>query len=361
MSVIECDAVVVGGGVMGSAAAWQLALRGADTVLLERFEPDHVRGASHGASRMFRYAYPDPFYVDLVARSLPLWREIEAASGTPLLAITGGVDHGDAADTQAIADAMAAAGAERHWLDPDEAARRWPGLRFETRVLYHPGSGRVDADAAVRALQQLARAHGARVQHRARVTAVEPGAVAVGADRYRARHVVVAAGAWTHHLLGDRLALPPLVVTQEQPLHFAARTPGEWPGFIHRRGAGFAPLEFVYGMLTPGEGIKVGFHHGGPECDPDTRDYAPEAGRLATLLDYVRDWIPGVDVDAWTPISCTYTTTPNEDFVIDAVDELVVAAGFSGHGFKFAPLVGQLLAELALDGARPPQRFALPG
>src|SRR5882757_4964105 len=138
---------------MGSAAAWQLAARGADTVLLERFEPGHVRGASHGASRLFRYAYPDPFYVDLVVQSLPLWRALEAASGLPLLTITGGVDHGDPAGTRPIADAMAAAGGERHWLDPDEAARRWPGLRFETPVLHHPQSGRLNADAAVQALQ----------------------------------------------------------------------------------------------------------------------------------------------------------------------------------------------------------------
>jgi sarcosine oxidase len=360
VSVIECDVVVVGGGVMGSAAAWQLATRGADTVLLERFEPGHVRGASHGASRMFRYAYPDPFYVELVSRSLPLWRAIESASGTPLLTITGGVDHGELDRIRAIADAMAAAGAELRWLDPDEAARRWPGLRYETPVLHHPGSGRVNADAAVRALQQLSVEGGARVRHRAEVTRVEPGEVVVGADTYRARRVVVAAGAWTRSLLGDRLPAPELVVTQEQPLHFAARQPGEWPGFIHHRGADDAPFQFVYGMLTPGEGVKVGFHHAGPECDPDARDFAPEPGRLAALLDYVREWVPGVDVDNWTPISCTYTTTPNEDFVIDSVDELVVAAGFSGHGFKFAPLVGELLADLALDGVRPPERFARP-
>src|SRR6266496_3864833 len=149
MSVIEADIVVVGGGVMGSAAAWQLAARGVDTVLLERFEPGHVRGASYGASRMFRFAYADPFYVDLVARSLPLWREVESASGVPLLAITGGVDHGDPASTAAIADALDAAGAIGQWLPPREAAQRWPGLRFETPALHHPQSGRLDADAAV--------------------------------------------------------------------------------------------------------------------------------------------------------------------------------------------------------------------
>ncbi len=361
MSVIEADIVVVGGGVMGSAAAWQLAARGVDTVLLERFEPGHVRGASHGASRMFRFAYADPFYVDLVARSLPLWREVESASGVPLLAITGGVDHGDPASTAAIADALDAAGAIGQWLPPREAAQRWPGLRFETPALHHPQSGRLDADAAVTALQQIAMARGALVRHHAQVTHIDPGrpAVEVGDDTYRARRIVVTAGAWTQRLLGEHLPLPPLRVTQEQPLHFAPRVKDEWPSFIHHRGSDVAPFQFAYGMRTPGEGVKVGFHHAGPECDPDARDFTPEATRLKALLDYVADWVPGVDVDDWTPISCTYTSTDDEDFVVDAVGEIVVAAGFSGHGFKFAPLVGHLLADLALDGRRPPQRFAL--
>lgn len=364
MGVIEADVVVVGGGVMGSAAAWQLANRGAATVLLERFEPGHVRGASHGASRMFRYAYPDPFYVGLVVRALPLWREIEAASGTSLLDITGGVDHGDRPTLQLIAAAMEAHGVTGQWLEPAEAARRWPGLRVEEAALLHPQSGRLDADAAVSALQQLAAGHGAQVRHQAQVTRIESDAVTVGDDTYRAPRVVVTVGAWTQRLLGEHVSLPPLRVTQEQPLHFVARSPigdGEWPGFIHRREAGTEPFRFVYGMRTPGDGIKVGFHHAGPECDPDARDFVPEAARLKTLLDYVAEWVPGVDVDDWTPISCTYTSTTDEDFVVDAVGSLVLAAGFSGHGFKFAPVIGQLLADLALDGTRPPERFALPG
>jgi sarcosine oxidase len=361
VSVIRTDVVVVGGGVMGSAAAWRLAKRGLDTVLLERFEPGHVRGASHGASRMFRFAYPDPFYVELVARSLPLWREIESASGMPLLTITGGVDHGDPAATHALAAALEAAGVIGQWLSPQEAAERWPGLRFDTPALHHPQSGRLDADAAVSALQRIATACGAQVLHHAPVTRIDPdpAAVEVGPDVYRARRIVVAAGAWTTRLLGPQLVLPPLRVTQEQPVHFVSRLAGEWPSFIHRRGEAHAPFHFAYGMRTLGEGIKVGFHHAGPDCDPDARDFAPEATRLKALLDYVAEWVPGVNVDDWTPISCTYTSTDTEDFVIDAVGNIVVAAGFSGHGFKFAPLVGELLADLVLGAGDAPSRFAL--
>lgn len=363
MSVIGADVVVVGGGVMGSAAAWQLAARGADTVLLERFEPGHARGASHGASRIFRFAYPDPFYVRLAVEALPAWRAIEAKAGVDLLAVTGGVDHGVEPAVSAIADALESAGVPGRWFDPDEAIQRWPGLRFDSRVLAHSASGRLDADAAVEALQKLAVAAGARVHHQVRVTDIGDGQVVTeGGDAYRSQQVVVCAGAWTQRLLGEQVQLPPLRITQEQPLHFAPRAPlagAEWPSFIHHRGPDAAPFAFGYGLRTPGEGVKVGFHHAGPECDPDERDFCPERTRLDALLGYVREWVPGVDAEAWTPISCTYTSTPTEDFVIDAVGNLVVAAGFSGHGFKFAPLVGGMLADLALGGARPPQRFAL--
>src|SRR4051794_27239643 len=106
---------------MGAAAAWQLAARGAGTVLLERFEPGHVRGASHGASRIFRFTYPDPFYAQLAVRALPRWREIEAAAGARLLTVTGGVDHGPGAEVGLIADAVSAAGVPGELLDPHEA------------------------------------------------------------------------------------------------------------------------------------------------------------------------------------------------------------------------------------------------
>ncbi|GLK99318.1 N-methyltryptophan oxidase [Dactylosporangium matsuzakiense] len=360
--------VVVGGGAMGSAAAWQLARRGVSVVLLERFAARHTNGASHGASRIFRLSYAEPGYIALAREAERLWRELENDTGAHLLTVTGGADHGDHPFLTELADALAAAQVRHHWLSPREAARRWPGLRFETPVLFHPDSGRLHADRSVAALQDAARALGATVRHSTPVTAIE----VLGDDRVRvhtdtealrARRVVAAVGAWTAGLLGAQVPLPPLRVTQEQPAHFAARIPADgWPSFGHRFAAGSAAAaQFyggIYGLATPGEGVKVGFHGVGPVVDPDRRDFMPEPAQLAALRNYVRRWLPGADPDVFAPISCTYTTTPDTDFVLDRHGPLVVATGFSGHGFKFTPAVGRILAGLAVDGTRPDQRFA---
>ncbi|WP_238018915.1 FAD-dependent oxidoreductase [Dactylosporangium sp. AC04546] len=356
------DIVVVGGGAMGSAAAWQLARRGVDVVLLERFAAGHTNGASHGASRIFRLSYPDPVHIALAREARELWRELEQLTGEHLLTVTGGADHGDHPSLSELASGLAVAGVAHHWLAPREAAERWPGIRFDTRVLFHPDSGRLHADRSVAAMQAAAAKSGAAVRHSTPVTSIEvlgEDAVLVHTDAggYRARRVVAAVNAWAGKLLGRLAPLPPLRVTQEQPAHFAARdTEDGWPSFGHRFAAETV-YGGIYGLATPGEGIKVGFHGVGPEVDPDHRDRTPEPGQLAALRDYARRWLPGVDADVFTPISCTYTTTPDANFVLDRHGPVVVATGFSGHGFKFTPAIGRVLADLALDGPRPDRRF----
>lgn len=355
------DVVVVGGGAMGSAATWQLATRGADVVLLERFAAGHTRGASHGASRIFRLTYGERVYVELARQALDLWRQLEELSGMALLTMTGGVNHGRLADLTLLADALAAAGEPGSWLGPGEAAERWPGLRYDGAVFYHPDTGRLHADNAVATLQTMAVKIGAEVRHETPVTGISvdrDGVEVRTRDRtYRAPVAVVTAGAWTAKLLGGLVPLPTLRVTQEQPAHFAPVGDVPWPAFVHYgqdSGAG------VYGLATPGEGVKVGLHGTGPEVDPDRRDFLPEPARLQALRRYVHDWLPGLDPDTFTPISCTYTTTPTTDFILDRVGPLVVGAGFSGHGFKFVPAIGRVLADLAMGTGRPDSRFALP-
>lgn len=353
---------------MGSAAAWQLARRGIDVVLLERFQAGHTNGASHGASRIFRLSYPDPVHIALAREALGQWRELEDVSGTDLLTITGGVEHGSHPYLDELADGLAAAGVGRTWLSPQAAAERWPGIRFDTRALFHPDSGRVHADRAVAALQASAEKSGALVWHSRPVRSITIGDDEVFVDTddqtYRARRAVVAVNGWAESLLGDLVPLPPLRVTQEQPAHFATRSAElSWPSFGHLFAEGSsAAATFhggVYALETPGEGVKVGFHGVGPQVDPDRRDFTPEPAQLSALREYVRQWIPGVDPDDFNPISCTYTTTPDSNFVLDRYGPIVVATGFSGHGFKFVPAIGRVLADLALDGARPDLRFAL--
>jgi sarcosine oxidase len=353
------DAMVIGGGAMGSAAAWRLAGLGRSVVLLERFAPGHTNGASHGASRIFRLVYPEPDYIALARRALPLWRELEDATGTPVLELTGGVDHGDQAALAGSAGALEAAGVPGQWLAAEEATERWPGLRFTEPVFFHPSSGRLHADNAVTALQQAATALGAEVRHETPVEAIkvhgdEHVEVVTPERSWHARRVIVAVGAWSAKLLDGLVPLPPLRVTQEQPAHFPARDSATaWPSFIHHVPGG------VYGLATPGEGVKVGFHGAGPVVDPDARDFAPRPELERRLHDYVQEWVPGVDAGRPAPISCTYTTTPTEDFLLDRAGPVVVAAGFSGHGFKFTPAIGEILADLAVSGRPGPGRFAL--
>ncbi|MFT2815636.1 FAD-dependent oxidoreductase [Leifsonia sp. A12D58] len=371
----QVETVVIGGGAMGSATAWQLARRGRSVALLERFTPGHLNGASHGASRNFNTSYSDPTYVAMLAEALPLWRELEAESDSHLLDQVGIVNHGRNPAFDDVALALAGIGFGAEFLTPEAAGERWPGIRFDGRVLYTPDAGRLNADAAVEAMQAAARSHGAEVRHGTRairIDVIDDDRVEVtvtGPDGETetiiANRAVVTVGAWTTTLLEGLVALPRLVVTQEQPAHFALRDQSadadtraatQWPGFNHAIDPAARDYWYsaVYGMYTPGQGVKAGWHGVGPVTDPDARTFLPEPAQLVALQRYVRDWLPGADPEALEPVSCTYTTTADENFVLDRVGPVIVGAGFSGHGFKFTPTVGRILADLA-TGA--PQQF----
>lgn len=341
------DVVVVGAGSMGSATAWWLARRGVDVVLLEQFELGHDRGSSHGETRIFRFAYPEPRYVELAMEALPLWRELEADAGRTLLETTGAVDHGDPAAIAATAAALDACGAPYELLTPAEAAERWPAMRFDTAALFHPDGGRCLAGATVAALQERAAAHGAVVRG-----GVGPASVSVAGDgvvvrtpgggSWEARVAVVTAGAWVGRVLDGVAPVHEHVVTREQIQHFAPLDETAWPSFIHHR----AP--WTYGLLTPGVGVKVGLHHTGPQVDPDTAAELDDAMATAAA-DYVRQWFPGLDPTPLARSRCLYTTTPDESFVLERHGPVVVGSPCSGHGFKFTPRIGQLLADLATN------------
>lgn len=207
------DAIVVGAGVMGTAAAWRLSARGRSVLVLEQFEHGHARGSSHGRSRIFRYAYPDPEYVALARRTRPLWAELESEAATTIIDVTGGVDYGDPHAVGDVVEALTVAGVPFEEWSPGEASDRFAGLRFDRQVCYQPDAGRCRADVAVAAFARCAAARGAQFHQHERVISIETtlqGArVRTDAAEHSAPLVVVAAGAWVTGLVG----LSPIRVT----------------------------------------------------------------------------------------------------------------------------------------------------
>lgn len=361
--------VVIGGGVMGLSTAWALTRRGEQPLVLERFGRGHTNGASHGSTRNFNNAYSDAHYLDLLVRAREGWDALGSPDGEPMLRLHGLASHGSGAALGGtggglveIHGRLRERGIPAELLDGTEASRRWRGMRFEDTVLYSPDAGVARAAVALEELERRIVAAGGEVRWKVPALRIEEDAdgvtVHTGAGAVRAETAVVTAGAWTKGLLGG-IPLPPLVVTEESPAHFAPReATDEWPSFNHFVAPGTWPAN-VYGMPSPGEGVKVGFHAVGDEVDPDARPFRTDK-HAAMLADYVREWMPGLDAATAVPISCTYTSTPDEAFVLDRVGRLVVGAGFSGQGFKFAPGVGAVLADLVLDSdARAAPEFRL--
>ena len=237
MGTERADAVVVGAGLAGSAAARALASRRRSVVLVEALQPGHQRGSSHGSARIFRRAYPDPLYVRLTGQAQVLWRQLADEAGEEPVTTTGAVDYGPALPGT-MQKIMSGFGVPVELMKAEAAAERWPGISFgRDPVLYHPDGGVIDPERAMAAMRGIAAARGAQICYGSpvlRVEADDAGATVHTVDRsWRAPVVIVAAGAWLEPLLGEQVPLPPLVVTQVQAFHFAPRDPEPWPVFMH--------------------------------------------------------------------------------------------------------------------------------
>jgi sarcosine oxidase len=356
----QVDVAVVGGGAMGLATAWWAAGRGR-VVVLDRFAPGHVRGASHGTERIFRHAYPEAAYVEMALAAEEGWRRLERDTGRPLIRRVGCVEHGGDAPLDILATVSAEHGVATERLAPAAAGRRWPALRFTTDVLVQPAAGWVHAADALVALAGEAAARGAEVRTEIAVTALEP----LGEDTVRVRTgdttfvaavVVVAAGAWAADLVAPAgvTGLPPLVTTEEHVFFLRPRRgAGPVPAFIHWDDVAHYGLPAANGL------VKVGEHHTGAVTTGDTRSFTTDPARAARIERWAAEWLPGVVPEVVEATTCLYTTTPSHDFVLDRVGPIVVATGFSGHGFKFVPEVGRHLADLATGEADPRPPFTL--
>jgi monomeric sarcosine oxidase len=370
MGAEQVDAIVIGAGLAGSAAAWAMARRGRSVAVLEAFPPGHRRGSSHGSARIFRRAYPDPLYVRLTGDADRLWRQLEDEAGEELVLRTGGLDYGPAREAEKIYGILSESGVTAELLPAEAAGERWPGLAFgPDPVLFHPDAGVLDPERTMAAMRRLAAAAGAQIFFETavvRVSATLDGAVVDAADRsWRAPVVIVAAGPWLEPLLGGLVRLPPVAVQQVEAFHFAPRTPA-WngpppaPTFIYH------DQTPVYGLLAGRDGevpgaVKIGDHdHGqGTVTTGDGRDGIVSPAVRERVRAFVRDRAPGLDPAPVGELTCLYTVTASEDFILDRQGPFVIVSACSGHGAKFAPLTGEIAADLAFGGAPPDRRFTL--
>jgi sarcosine oxidase len=364
--------VVVGAGLAGTATAWSLARRGHEVTLVERTRPAARDGSSHGSARIFRYAYPDPFYAGLVVKARAGFDELEQLAGRRLITPSGALDFGPERNARELARVLEAVGVEHELLSAADARARWPQIAVDSETLWHPGAGVIDAEGTVRALLEQAKRHGARIRTSwpvDGVTATSVGYRLETADgrTIDAERVVVTAGGWLPGLL-DRLPLPSgfcallptLQVSQENAYHFPYReVAGSWPTFIHR-----TPAIRTYGL--PGgrdagfRGQKIAEFLGGRRiASAADQDGVVDAANRARIVDHVRQYLPGLVPEPYAETTCLFTSTPSEDFVVDGVDGITLVSPCSGHGAKFAPLIGDIAADVATGTGRAPERFTV--
>lgn len=300
----EVDVLVVGAGLMGAMTAMSAGARGLSVLVVEQYERSHLHGSSHGSARIVRGAYPEEFYVRLTGRAFALWNELERRTATSLLRMTGGVDHGPARDIAGMGRQLTIA---------------------------------VDGDSAV-----------------------------VGTSRgtVRAGTVVLAAGAWMTDVAavisGVRLDLPPLRVSQQQVFHFA-RDAGiaEWPTTVHK--GALSTYSLPGGRDGgPGGACKMAEHNApGYDTTARTRSGQVDPVNRNRMIDYVKEWMPGLIPKPFAEATCLYTMTENEDVLLDRIGPIVLCSPCSGHGAKFAPLIGELAADLVTRTGSGEPRFNL--
>jgi monomeric sarcosine oxidase len=365
------DVIVIGGGTMGTAAGWELGKRGVRALVLEQFGHVHPFGAHGGRTRVIRHAYAEgPEYVPLVQRADQLWLELEEETGTRILVRSGGLELAAPGFEHAR---RARASADQHglpydWLMPEEGRRRWPMVAIPDGwdVLFSPQAGYLYTEPALRGMAASARRRGVDIRDQEPViawsTSGDGATVTTTGNTYSADSLIITAGAWTAELLAG-IGLPLHVLRKvlwwfdvENPAQFA---PDRFPVFVAD-----CELGEIYGFpIDDYPGLKVADHSGGDRTSPATVDRTARPAEAAQVITVMRKLFPAATDRILEYAVCLYTMTPDGDFIMDrhpALSGVVFGAGFSGHGFKFTPAVGEHLVALALDPTMQPiPRLAL--
>ena len=354
------DVIVIGAGGMGSASAYHLAKNGADVLVLEQFNRGHIYGSSHGETRIIRFFYDKPFYTELMKTAYTEWRSLEAESSKELLFITGSISMGRKGNhyTTAVSKSLDTAKVDYEWWNTKELTKRFPQFQVphDYDILWQEDTGFLLASECVITHLQLADRLGVNVIENAAVNRIDwqtdVPTIHTEKDIYYGRKVVFTAGAWTSNLLSE-LDLP-LKVTKQQVCYYKPTNseifqPKNYPVFTEITSDG----EFIYGIPYFGiNGAKVARHGMGKLYSPDESERKPDEEYDKHINSYVNKRIPGLGEATHAEV-CLYTQTPDEDFFIDIhpkCENILIAAGFSGHGFKFCSLVGRIMCELALTG-----------
>ncbi|MGW1211944.1 N-methyl-L-tryptophan oxidase [Streptomyces sp. NPDC002499] len=362
------DVIVIGLGGMGSAAAHHLSARGARVLGLEKFGPVHNRGSSHGGSRITRQSYfEDPAYVPLLLRAYELYEDLHRATGREVAILPGGVMVGRP-DSRTVSGSLLSA---QQWdlphemLDAKEIRRRFPTLapKDDEVALYEKKAGLLRPENTVAAHLQLATRQGADLHFEEPMTRWEPYRdgvrVHTSENTYTAGQLVICPGAWAPQLLTD-LGVP-FTIERQVMYWFQPRggvdpfVPANHPIYIWEDAAGVQ----VYGFPAidgPELGAKVAFFRkGGEVTTPETIDRTVHEEEVRAMADHMAGCIPDLPGTFLKAATCMYSNTPDEHFVIARhpahPESVTVACGFSGHGFKFVPVVGEIVADLALTGA----------
>jgi sarcosine oxidase len=359
--------VVIGAGIVGASTACALASRGSQVLLLEQFQIGHDRGSSHGESRIIRYSYSDIFYAELMADAFSAWSKLEAETGTQLYIRTGGLSFGpaDSDYVSQIASNLKELSVPCRTLTPAEVRRNYPALQLPAgfKTIYEPSAGVLMADRVPGLLVKLASklAGGLfELREQYEVQSVEmdgefPVVIGPSGERIEAQRVVVAAGGWVKKLLPKEAKS--LEVTRQSVFHLKPEglddfRPGRWPVLIYK--GDDEEMDLFYSLPAMSDlGVKVA-RHGGPKCDPDRVSRDVSAADFEPVTSFLQRFIPRwAEADPIGKMSCLYTMTPDEDFRVGPLarhPRVILASPCSGHGFKFGPLVGRIVADLCETG-----------
>jgi sarcosine oxidase len=328
---------VVGAGIHGLATARALARRGADVTVYEQFELDHRRGSSHGGSRIFRLSYPEVEWVRLAQEALPLWRELEEESGERLLELNGIIEFVRGPE-EGSRRALEELGAAVEVIDADEVVRRFPMVAppAGAMAVFQADAGIVLASKARHALLAGAQARGAELAEGRRVDSL---------NALDDEVVVVTAGSWAKDLLAEAGIELPVVATSETVSFFRLESERPVPSVVDFKPGGLG--HGTYALADPVHGLKLGIHQSGTPLDPDDPP-GPDPELVERMRATAARYFPTAENEPAAVETCLYTNTEDERFILERHGRVVVGSACSGHGFKFAPVVGERLADLAL-------------